>query len=122
LTKRGESVEVSCPEMVSEITMAAPVCSREFVSRHFEVCPGETLTIDSHAQKFIGIDMPVRLAEINILIETTGPGGASRQQIGASGGDIGIGRRRGTPADRENQILGDVALAVVVKKRRKGGP
>ena len=63
--------------------------------------------------------MPVRLAEINILIETTGPGGASRQQIGASGGDIGVGGRRGTSADRENQILGDVALAVVVKKEEK---
>src|SRR6202171_5857211 len=85
----------------------------------FEVCAGETLTIDAHGQKFIGIDMPVRLAEINILIETTGPGGASRQQIGASGGDIGVGGRRGTSADRENTILGDVALAGVLKKEEK---
>ena len=45
----------------------------------FEVRAGETLTIDAHSQEFIGIDMPVRLAQINILIETTGPGGASSE-------------------------------------------
>src|SRR5204863_9525463 len=85
----------------------------------FEVRAGETLTIDAHSQEFIGIDMPVRLAQINILIETTGPGGASREQIGASSDDIGITGRRGTSADWENQILSDIALSGVVNKEEK---
>ncbi len=85
----------------------------------FEVRASETLTIDAHGQKFIGINVPVRLAEINILIEATRPGGAARQQIGASSGDIGVSGRRGTSADGKYQILSNVALSVVVKKEEK---
>src|SRR2546425_9810816 len=84
-----------------------------------EVCAGEALAVDAHGHKLIRSQMPIRLAQVNVLVKPARPGGVPRLEIAASSRHVRVCRRSGAAADRKDKIRRSVPLPVIIEKEKE---
>src|SRR3989441_7715595 len=84
-----------------------------------QVRSGEALAVDAHGHKLIRSQMPICLAQVNVLVNPARPGGVPRLEIAASSRHVRVCRRSGAAADRKDKIRRSVPLPVIIEKEKE---
>src|SRR5207247_11002636 len=83
-----------------------------------DVYAGEALAVDAHGHQLRGTQVPICLAQVNVLVKPARPGGVPRLEIAASSRHVRVCRRSGAAADRKDKIRRSVPLPVIIEKEK----